>query len=111
MAGLIIASQKGLEDQDSLDIAKDLYVDVNIFKEENREKLESLEHLPNSCWESAKCLNAKRSVYEKNGIFPAGTIDNFITKLQGYNDKDLSERLYGKHEEVASLVKEYLHWM
>jgi glucan phosphorylase len=30
-------------------------------------------------------------------------------KLKSYNDKSLSEELYGNNEAIARLVKEYLH--
>lgn len=111
MAGIILASQRGLEMPDSLKMAEELYVDVNIFKEENKEKLESLDHLPTSCWESAEHLDKMREHFEKNGVFPAGTIDGFIKRLKANNDKDLSERLYGKNDDIRALVEKYLHWM
>ncbi len=31
--------------------------------------------------------------------------------LKGYEDEDLSERLYGKQEEIQKLVDQYLHHM
>ncbi len=111
VAGLIVASQHGIEMEKALELANELYVDVNIFDEEHKDKLKQLEKLPSSCYESAEKLEAKRHVFEKNGIFPKGTIDNFITKLKSYDDKDLSERLYGKNEEIRKLVQEYIHIM
>ncbi len=109
MAGIIVAAQHGLEMPDALDIAEKLYMDVNIFDEAHKDKLEKLEHLPQSCWESADKLMEKREFFEKNGIFPAGTLDQIANKLKSYKDKDLSERLYGKEEELRELVMKYLH--
>ena len=109
MAGIIVAAQHGLEMPNALDIAEKLYMDVNIFDEAHKDKLEKLEHLPQSCWESADKLMEKREFFEKNGIFPAGTLDQVANKLKSYEDKDLSERLYGKEEELRELVMKYLH--
>jgi glutamine synthetase len=109
MAGLVVATQHGLEKDDALKIAEELYVSVNIFKEENLEARNKLQSLPTSCYESADELNKYRLFYEKGDVFPSGTIDNIISKLKSFNDKELSERLYGKNEEIAELVNKYLH--
>ena len=109
LAGITMAAQHGLENSDSLKIAEDLYVDVDIFKPENKEKLDSLNTLPTSCFESAESLEKHRALFEKDGIFPPGMIDNVVSKLKQHKDKDLSERLYGKNEEIADLVDKYLH--
>lgn len=109
MAGLVMAAGYGLNDDNSLKVADSLYVAVNIFKDENRNKLESLDSLPASCYESAECLEKDRSLYEAGDVFPAGLIDNTISRLLEYDDKDLSERLYGKTEEISELVNRFLH--
>ncbi len=111
IAGLIIAAQHGLQMPNALKLAEELYVNVNIFKEEHKDKLAQLKGLPISCYESAEALKAKREHFEKNGIFQAGLIDNTIEMLKSYNDKNLSEELYGKHDEIYKLVMEYLHCM
>ena len=109
MAGLVMAAEYGLNDDNSLKVADNLYVAVNIFKDENRNKLESLDSLPASCYESAECLENDRILYEAGDVFPAGLIDNSISRLLEYDDKDLSERLYGKTEEISELVNRFLH--
>lgn len=109
MAGIILAAQHGLEMPNALELAEKLYMDVNIFDEAHKDKLEKLEYLPQSCWESADRLLEKREFFEKNGIFPAGLIHQIVQKLKSFNDKDLSERLYGKEEELRELVNKYLH--
>lgn len=109
MAGLVVATQHGLEMENAMEMAEKLYISVNIFKDENRDALKKLESLPLSCSESADALDRLRGNFEKEGVFPSGTIDNIISKLRAYEDKDLSERLYGRNEEIAALVKLYLH--
>jgi glutamine synthetase len=109
VAGIIVAAQHGLEMPKALEMADKLYMNVNIFDEQHKDKLAKLEFLPQSCWESAERLIEKRQFFEKNGIFPAGLLDQTAEKLKSFNDKDLSERLYGKEEELRELVMKYLH--
>jgi len=109
IAGLIIASLKGINDPNALKRAQELYVDVNIFKPEHRDKLEKLELLPLSCYESAEALERKRSIFEANHIFPSGLIESKVAKLKSYDDKNLSEKLYGKKDEIKALVDKFLH--
>jgi glutamine synthetase len=108
-AGLVIAVQHGLEMKNALTIARNLYVDYNIFKEEKNSKHKKLESLPASCWDSADCLQERRELFERDGIFPAGVIDNVVSKLKAFNDKDLSNRLFNKHDEIQKLVRQFLH--
>jgi len=109
LAGILVAAKQGLLDEKALEKAKQLYVNVNIFDDAHKDILARLDHLPQSCWESALALEKHRQVFEANGIFPAGTIDRFIRYLKSFHDKDLSERLYGKHEEIARLVEQHIH--
>lgn len=111
VAGLMIACQHGLEMEGSLKNAEELYAPVNIFKGSFKDKLETLEQLPTSCFESADCLAEKREMFEKSGVFPAGKIDAVVKKLKSFEDKNLSERLFGKNDEIRKLVDKYLHWM
>ena len=110
LAGLIIATWHGLEMENGEQMANDLYVDSDIFDKKNKEKFNKLAYLPGSCWESAEALQKKRSFFEKDGIFPKGSIDKLISKLKSYEDKDLSERLYGKDEEIHNLVMQHIHY-
>ncbi len=111
MAGIILAAQHGLEMSNALEMAEKLYMNVNIFDDAHKDKLAKLEYLPQSCWESADRLFEKRKFFEKNGVFPAGLLDQIVEKLRAFNDKDLSERLYGKEKELRELVMKYLHCM
>jgi len=108
-AGLVIATENGLEMDNALEISDDLYVNYNIFKAQDKKKDKKLESLPASCWESAECLLAQRDFFEKDGVFPAGVIDNVVAKLKAFDDKGLSEKLYNKNEEISKLVIRYLH--
>ena len=110
LAGIVTAARHGFEMPNALEMAKELYVDVNIFKEEAKERANTLKNLPASCWESADKLNEKREYFEKFGVFPAGTIDNLMKTLKSFNDLGLSEKLYGNNEEIKKLVDKYLHW-
>jgi glutamine synthetase len=109
LAAIAVAARHGLGMEDALKMAEEKYIHVNIFKPEFREKLESLNKLPASCSESADDLAEKRAFFEEEGVFPAGTLDDIIRRLKAFNDKGLSEHLYGKNEEIRELVNKYLH--
>lgn len=111
LAGIVMAAQSGLEMPDALKAAEDLYVDVNIFREENRSEAVKFEQLPASCFESALALEKDREFFERKNIFPKGTIDRFIRQLKAYGDQDLSERLYGNKAGIRKLVAEFINHM
>lgn len=111
MSGIIMAAQSGLENSDSLELAEKLYVGVNIFKEENKEKAFNLKQLPFSCFESAELLEKGREFFQRNNIFPKGTIDRFIKQLRSFDDKNLREDLKGNDEKVKELVNKFMHHM
>ncbi|SDC09220.1 glutamine synthetase family protein [Williamwhitmania taraxaci] len=109
LAGLVVGAEHGLTMPNALARAQAQYVDCNIFKEENKHIQEKLEQLPISCSESADRLSQKRAIFENNGIFPKGMIDSKIKILKSYKDEGLSEKLYGKHDEIKALVDKYIH--
>jgi glutamine synthetase len=111
MAGIILAAREGLLSKASLKRAEELYINVNIFKPEHKDILDGLVALPASCYESAGYLEKDADFYQREGVFPEGTIRNFIGKLKAFEDQDLSERLYNKTEEIEKLVNRYLHCM
>jgi len=111
MAAMILASKEGLASKDSLKRAEDLYTNVNIFNPENKDLLDRLVTLPASCYESANYLRNDADFYQREGVFPEGTIENFIKTLKAFDDKSLSESLFNKTEEVKKLVDQYLHCM
>ncbi len=109
LAGLAVAAKYGMEMENAIEYANNLYAGVNIFEDEHSDVRDRLPQLPASCWESAECLLADRAVYEADGVFSPVLIDGVVDMLKSYDDKDLSERLYGKDEEIERLVEEYLH--
>jgi len=111
LAGLVIAAGHGLSMKNSIDLAKKLYVDVNIFEEGNAATLDDLACLPDSCWTSATALEKYSSFFQKDGIFPSSVINYVIKKLRSYKDDKLSERLYGKDDLIHQLVQKYIHVM
>jgi len=109
LAGLAVAARHGLEMEGALELANKLYVDVNIFSPDQTGIRERLPQLPSSCWESAESLLKDREIYQRDGVFSPVVIDEIVKKLKSYNDKDLSQRLYAKEDEIKKLVNEYLH--
>lgn len=110
-AGIIMSAQDGLLAEDSLKKSNELYVSADAFKGSEKKKEFKFEQLPSSCFESAEALESDRKFYESKNIFPKGTIDRIIRQLKSYDDKDLSEKLYGKEEELKALVNKYAHHM
>ena len=95
--------------KNALDIAKKLYIDVNIFKDEHKDRLAQLEHLPASCHESAQTLKKQKDIFTQYGVFTEGMINDTAKGLEALDDYQLSERLYGKNEEIRKLVDAYIH--
>jgi len=109
LAGLAVAARHGLEMEGALELANQLYVDVNIFAPDQSKIQEKLPQLPTSCWKSADSLSKDREIYQQDGVFPPLVIDGVVKKLKSYNDKDLSERLLTNKDEIKRLIDEYLH--
>lgn len=109
LAAMVMAMQIGFDVQNGIEKAKELKIEVNIFKPENKHILEKLDHLPSCCWDSAEELEKDRAFYETDHVFPEGTIDYFIKMLKSYNDKKLSEELFGKKDEIKKLVEKYIN--
>ncbi|MDE5658922.1 MAG: glutamine synthetase, partial [Muribaculaceae bacterium] len=99
----------GFETDNALDIAAETYVDVNIHAPENADRIARLNTLPASCVESAEALEAQRSIYEADGIFPANLIDRCISQLKAFDDKTLSARAAGDTALMKQLIHEHFH--
>lgn len=106
LAGLIVASLHGIELPGALEMADELYVEGNIFR---NEPTQPLQQLPASCVESAERLKSKRAIFEANGIFPVRLIDYTIETLTAFQDKNLSRDLEGNPETTRELVIRYIH--
>lgn len=110
LAGLAVAARHGvMGGEESLELAKKLYVDVNIFNEKHRAVQDKLPKLPASCQESAEKLVDQRAFYEERDVFPPALVTRIAENLAAYSDRNLSETLYGKDEEIRKLVNEYIY--
>jgi glutamine synthetase len=109
MAGLVVAARHGQTMDNAFELVDRLHVNVNIFADEHRELRDRLPQLPSSCSESADRLLAHRAIYEQDGVFSPGLIDNVAKQLHAYDDRGLSERFYGRGEEIRKLVEDFLH--
>jgi glutamine synthetase len=111
MAGIILAAKDGILAENSLEKANKTYVNFNIFDDKHKDIFNTLKRLPTSCYESAECLEKDREFYEKDGVFPKGTINGFVKRLKDFDDKDMNERLFNNHVEIKKLVDNYIHCM
>lgn len=109
LAALCAAARRGFERKDALQFADKYFVDKNIYHKEHAGLQEKLPKLPSSCWASAESLEKNRAAFEARGVFTPQVIDGTIKRLKAYDDRSLSERLYGKEEEIKNLVEEYLY--
>jgi len=109
LAGLAVAVRHGLVAKNSLKYAKERFIDVNIFKEEHKDVQKKLAQLPDSCDESAEWLMKQKDEFIKHGVFDETIIHGFYNLLKSHNDKGLSEKLYGKTEEIRKLVMEHIN--
>ena len=109
LAGLTVAARSGFEIKDALDYAAKTYVDVNIFHEEHKDRVASLQSLPASCWESAEMLDKQREIYERHGVFPPQIIDGVIKELKKFNDKDIRTELENNPGKMMEIVGKYYY--
>jgi len=108
LAGMVMAMQYGFEMKDSLELAEKLRIEQNLFSDKSL--ISSLEQLPASCSESADELEKEIEFFNTDNVFPEGTLRRFISFLRAYNDKDLSERLYKKDDEILKLVNKFINY-
>jgi len=111
LAGIGVAAKYGLiQGDESLKLAADTYVGVNIFKTEHKHIQEKLEQLPASCFESAERLKEHAHIYEEGGVFSQRIIEGVITQLKSFNDRTLNEELKNDKEKAEEYIKGFLHW-
>jgi glutamine synthetase len=110
-AAFAVGVRHGLEmkEKDALALADKLYIAVNIFKDEHADRLAQLDHLPASCYESAQALKKYKDVFTQYDVFSEGLINDTVKYLEAFDDYQLSERLYGKNDEIRALVDKYFH--
>ncbi len=109
LASLAVAVRHGFEMENSVKYAKDRYIAVNIFHDENKSITDSLKQLPTSCYDSANSLEGQREVFEKYGVFSKGLIDGTIASLRKFNDKDIRAELSDNEEMMLELVRRFFH--
>jgi glutamine synthetase len=109
MAGLCVACRYGFEIDNALEIAERTYVNVNIHDPKNEDLLKKLAELPDSCAASADCLEARRDIFEKDGVFSPTMIDGIIYKLKSYKDRTLRTDTEGNTEEIQKIVTRFFH--
>lgn len=109
LAGMAVAARHGLEMKDGLDYAKKTYVDVDIFDKKNKKRLDQLNKLPASCWESAEALERHKRIYLKHDIFTEGTLDGIIHYLRQFNDQHLRDEIKNSPEKLMQEVMKYFH--
>jgi glutamine synthetase len=109
LAGLTVAARHGLEMEDALEYAKRTYVDVDIFCDSNKEKLNQLLHLPASCSESADLLETQSSIYKQFDVFPESVIKGTAHKLRCFNDRDLRKTILEDKDLTMKLVNQFFH--
>ena len=109
LAGLTVAARSGFEMKDAVEFARKTYVNVNIFHEEHKDKVASLESLPASCLESAETLDNQREIYERHDVFPASIIDGIIKDLKKFNDKDIRQELENNPNKMMEIVRNYYY--
>ncbi|MEW5818754.1 MAG: glutamine synthetase family protein [Cyanobacteriota bacterium] len=103
LAGLTIAALYGLEKEDSIEVAENLYVNVDAST------VNHLKQLPTSCFEAAEMLLRDREIYQKHNVFPEGMIEQIANNLKSYDDRNLSEKLFGNADALKDLVNKFIH--
>ena len=109
IAGMIVAARCGFEVENALERAEKMYVNVNIHNDENKEKLASLESLPDSCVASADALERNREDFEKFDVFSPALIDGIINKLRKHQDGNLRKKLEGNPKAMLEMVRKFWH--
>jgi len=109
LTGLTVAARYGLEMDNALEIAEKTYVDVNIFDDEHKEKMEALDHLPTSCFESAQQLRNQADIYSAYDIFPQGMIQSLADELEAFDDESLRPKLEKEPELMMQYVRRFFH--
>ena len=109
LAGLTVAARSGFEMENALEFVEKTYVDVNIFHEEHKHKVATLNSLPASCWESAEMLDKQREIYERHSVFPAHIINGIIKDLKKMDDKDIRKELENNPGKMLELVEKFYY--
>jgi len=107
MAGLCLAALHGLEMDNALTIAKDTYVDINIFDDHSAD--DKLNVLPDSCHQAGLAIQNQKNVLLKHRIFTDNLLDCISHNLKKYNDQNLRTEISTNKDLLNKLVKEHFH--
>ncbi len=99
LAALAVAARVGVSDPKALEVAEKTYVDIDIHRNEQSDKVKNLKTLPINCADSAEALAAIRNIFEEEGVFSPRLIDGTIARLKSFPPG----------EDIASLVAKYYH--
>jgi glutamine synthetase len=109
LAGLAVACRTGFEIPNAEELAESTYVNVDIHRAENAERLSKLAQLPDCCVASADCLEQLRGFFEAEGVFSPAMIDGIIKHLRNFDDRTLRNDVSGSPEAQQRLVAKYFH--
>lgn len=108
LAAMVAAATTGFKRADALKRADDLYVDVNIHSDAGRERLATLDGLPDSCTASAAAWMADRDTFEADGVFAPAMVDAIGRRLADFGDEHLRASLTTP-EDMMAQVRRYWH--
>ncbi len=103
LAGVTVAAREGLTKPGMLEYAEQRNVSGDASK------VEGLDQLPTSCFESADRLIEQRASYEADDVFPSGLIDAWAARLRRFGDEDLRTQLLEQKGLIDELVQRYFH--
>lgn len=109
LASVCVACRHGFEIPDALEVAAKTYVDVNIHKEEHKERVAALAQLPDNCMASAAELERQRKVYEQYGVFEHNMLTSLVATLRAFNDANIRQEVKAKPELMAEMVAKYYY--
>lgn len=103
LAGVTLAADWGFQNDEAAKTAEKLYVKGTTWSPEKRQDFKSL---PASCAESAVLLEKKRSLYERDNIFPPAVIE-YIKSLLNEEHVDFSS--LKDPEEIRKVLHRDIH--
>lgn len=112
LAGIALATEWGFTNEQSINIANELYAKGNIAS--NPELLKKLPSIPRSCFESSVILNDKKELYLKDNIFTDSIIKFVTDLLVSEGDKDLLYKLsrmssVNRSRELREIMHKNIH--
>lgn len=99
LAGMVVAAERGLGDPGSLELAERL----------STANHDDFEQLPTSCAESADVLEARREMFEADGVFPGALIDALLVGLRDTDDAALVGELANDEAAREELIRRHWH--